>query len=280
MSWMLPMTEKTYTESRLSKAYSELRERLSDNGFTFSDAASALKLSRRSVSELLKGLVAEKRIARTGRGVYTFIEKPAHTVSVEALTDPSRRLHSAFASRGLEFALSCLDILGDYTHLALRRFPHFCWVASGSEDWAMDIAEDVNLSPLREPDESHILLAMELSNASGLAIIRKTTVFYATTGGLASVERALVDLYYEVTRDRFPIDTAELMRIYYNTLTSISLEYPKMLRYAGLRRFRGEIEWILWRFRDHTDIPRTYFSKPIGSNKFTRRLPSLDESLL
>lgn len=107
-------------------------------------------------------------------------------------------------------------------------------------------AEQAGFTPLREPRRAQLSIALELSSTDDLAIIHKTSIFYAADGGLlASVERALVDLHYEVTRERYALDAAEMMSGYYYTLTSVSLEYPKMLRYAGLRRFRSDIEWVL-----------------------------------
>jgi len=273
------MMNRTLSEHRLRAAFSRLREAIRGEGFTVADAEKALELSKRSVSLILRELVGERLIMRTGRGTYAFFEKPTPLVSPETLPEDSRSLHRALRNKGLQFALSCLDMLADYTHLILRRYPHFCWVLRGSEDWAMEVCEEAGFVPLRDPNRDQLSMALELTPANELVIIRKTTIFYAAEDGLASVERALVDLHYEVTRERYPLDAAELMRVYYSALTSLSLEYPKMLRYAGLRRFRSEIEWVLWKFGDRVDIPATYMRKPQPPSKFVRRLPSLDEAL-
>ena len=88
----------------------------------------------RSVSLILSELVHEGSISRTGRGTYSFTKKPTPLVSIETLADNSKDLYRSLESAGIEFALSCLDILADYTHLMLHRYPHFCWVLTGSED--------------------------------------------------------------------------------------------------------------------------------------------------
>ncbi len=131
------------------------------------------------MSLILSELVDEGLIVRTGRGTYAFFEKPAPVVSQETLPDTSRRLYHALETKGLQFALSCLDILADYTHLVLRRFPHFCWVAGGSEDWAMEVAEEAGFTSLREPRRAQLSIALELSSADDLAIMRNTSIFYA-----------------------------------------------------------------------------------------------------
>lgn len=270
---------KTLSEHRLRAALSNLNKAKRGGSFTVADAEEILGLSKRSVSLILSELSEGGSIVRTGRGTYAFSEKPTPVISYETLPEDSRKLYRALESKGLEFALSCLDILADYTHLILRRYPHFCWVQTGSEDWAMEVIEESGFAPLRDPNRDQLNIALDLTRANELTVIRKTTIFYAVDAGLASMERALVDLYYEVTRGRYPLDTAELVRTYYNALSNVSLEYPKMLRYAGLRRFRSEIEWVLWKFKDRIDIPETYIEKPKSSNKFIRQLPSFDEAL-
>lgn len=270
---------KKLSKNRLREAFSEIKEATGGGGLTVSDAENVLDLSKRSVSLILSELVEEGLIVRTGRGIYAFSEKPTPLVSLETLPEGSKKIYLALEAGGIQFALSCLDILADYTHLILRRYPHFCWVQTGSEDWAMEVIEESGFTSLRDPNRDQLNTALELTRTDKLTVIRKTTIFYAVDNGLASVERALVDLHYEVTRERYPLDATELMRIYYNALTTVSLEYPKMLRYAGLRRFRSEIEWVLWKFKDRIDIPATYIKKPQSPNKFIRRLPSLDEAL-
>jgi DNA-binding transcriptional ArsR family regulator len=270
---------KKLSKNRLREAFSEIKEATGGGGLTVTDAENVLDLSKRSVSLILSELVEEGLIVRTGRGTYAFFEKPTPLVSLETLPEGSKKIYLALEARGVQFALSCLDILADYTHLILRRYPHFCWVQTGSEDWAMEVIEESGFTPLRDPNRDQLNTALDLTRTDKLTVIRKTTIFYAVDNGLASVERALVDLHYEVTRERYPLDATELMRIYYNALTTVSLEYPKMLRYAGLRRFRSEIEWVLWKFKDRIDIPATYIKKPQSPNKFIRRLPSLDEAL-
>lgn len=270
---------KTLSEHRLRGALSELEEALGERGFTVADAEKILGLSKRSVSLILSELVNEGAISRTGRGIYSFADKPTTLVSVETLAKNSKELYRALESEGVEFALSCLDILEAYTHLMLRQYPHFCWVLRGSEDWAMEAIEKAGFAPIRDPNSDQLSIGLGLAPVNRLTVIRKTTIFYAANNGLASVERALVDLYYEVTRERYPLDTAELIRIWYSALTTVSLEFPKMLRYAGLRRFRSEIEWILWMFKDQIALPGTYIKKPKSPNKFIRRLPSIDEAM-
>jgi hypothetical protein len=265
--------------TRLRKALDTLEWRLPGRAFSVKEAEAALGLSKRTVSLLLTGLTDLGMIARTGRGTYTRIPKPTPILDPKRLPSDGVVLHKALTTEGIQFALSCLDVLGGYTHLALRQYPHFSWVASGSEDWAAESAERAGFLPLREPKRSQVALALDLSVDRNPLILRKTSIFYATAEGLATVERALVDLHYEVTRERYPLDGAELLRIFYYVLTSVSADFPKMLRYAGLRRLRQEILWVLMQFRERIDIPEAYFEPSVRPTKFVLKLPALDEAM-
>ena len=273
------MGEAKLSTARLSEALDTLERRMPKRAFSVEEAEAALGLSKRTVSLILKGLTDQGRLARTGRGTYTRLPKPTAIPDPDRLPSASRTLHKALMTEGIQFALSCLDILAGYTHLALRQYPHFSWVASGSEDWASEAAERAGFIPIREPKRSQLPLALDLAGDRNPVILRKTSIFYATANGLASVERALVDLHFEVTRERYPLDGAELLRVYYYALTSASPDFPKMLRYAGLRRLRQEIEWVLWQFRERIDIPRAYLDPSTRPTKFVLKLPTFDEAL-
>ncbi len=222
-------------------------------------------------------------VVRTGRGTYTRLAKPAPVADPRRLPSASRRLRKTLEAEGMEFALSCLDVLAGYTDIALRRFPHFSWVASGSEDRAAEAAERAGFSPVREPKQAQLALALALAADRNPLILRKTSIFYAAGDGLASVERALVDLHYEVTRERYPLDGAELLCVFYDVLTSVSADFPKMLRYAGLRRLRHEINWILGHNWGSGSISlkhtSTHPSGPPGSSSASRpsTRPGADE---
>jgi hypothetical protein len=274
------MGETNLSTARLSKALDTLERRLPRRAFSVEEAEAVLGLSKRTVSLILKGLTDQGRLARTGRGTYTRLPKPTPILDPNRLPSASRTLHKALTTEGIQFALSCLDILAGYTHLALRQYPHFSWVASGSEDWASEAVERAGFIPIREPKRSQLPLALDLAGDRNPLILRKTSIFYATANGLASVERALVDLHYEVTRERYPLDGAELLRVYYYALTSASPDFPKMLRYAGLRRLRQEIEWVLWQFRESIDIPHGYLDPSIRPTKFVLKLPTFDEAMI
>ena len=273
------MGQARLSTARLRKALDTLEGQLPGGAFSVEEAETALGLSKRTVSLILKGLTDQGMVARTGRGTYTRLPKPTPVPDPERLPSASRKLHKALKAEGIEFALSCLDVLAGYTHLALRQYPHFSWVASGSEDWAAEVAERAGFLSIREPKRPQLSLALDLAGDRNPLILRKTSIFYAAVDGLASVERALVDLHYEVTRERYPLDGAELWRVFYYVLTSVSADFPKMLRYAGLRRLRQEINWILWQFGERIDIPRAYLDPSVGPTKFALKLPTFDEAM-
>jgi len=76
-------------------------------------------------------------------------------------------------------------------------------------------------------------------------------------------ERALVDLYYLLTRRSFPFAADEFGRIIYNMLEQSSrFNYQRCLRYASRRRLRDEFLTIFFRLKQEypeLDIPANLF---------------------
>ncbi|MEA2014963.1 MAG: hypothetical protein U9N38_06650, partial [Thermodesulfobacteriota bacterium] len=63
--------------------------------------------------------------------------------------------------------------------------------------------------------------------------------------GLASFEKAFVDLYYEVTRRKYPLSVQELVRIYINMKRRTSLNTNRLVKAASRRNIHYDIRYIV-----------------------------------
>ena len=76
-------------------------------------------------------------------------------------------------------------------------------------------------------------------------VIRETKGLAGRAGNLASMERALVDLYFETTRKKIPIPLTEVGRIFGEALTESNIDVTKMTKIASRRGIDKEIRGIL-----------------------------------
>ncbi|HID85928.1 MAG TPA: hypothetical protein EYP55_00945, partial [Anaerolineae bacterium] len=224
-----------------------------DQPFTAQEAKEALPVSKSFLFKILHELVKEGHLTRLGRGIYAF-DGSKRELAV-SLSETGRKIHQALYPEGIDFAITGLDVLLTFTHHLLVRFPHLVYVQRGSAEWARETLRQEDFACLVEPTEREIRIGLELAEESELVILRETSDLYAVTRGVASVERALVDLYFESTRRGYPIPVSEVGRILFDALRSTRINYTRLLRWAMRRGIDAEIRDALAGFSPYLPIP-------------------------
>ena len=75
--------------------------------------------------------------------------------------------------------------------------------------------------------------------------LHETTEFNYIKNELAVYEKAFVDIYYEVTRTRYPLPLQELAKIYVNMRRRLNLDTTKMIKIASRKNIHYEIRYIV-----------------------------------
>ena len=232
-----------------------LQQTLGDAPFTSDEALTSLPISRSSLFKILHELVETGHLTRLGRGIYVVNRSPSRPRLPPLPSESGRRIHQALYPEGIDFAITGLDILLAFTHQLLVRFPHLVYVERGSAEWAKETLKQAGFPALIEPTEREVRIGLELTEGAELVILRQTTDFYDVEDGWASLERALVDLYFESTRKGYTIPVDEVGRILLNALRSATVNYSRLLRWAMRRRVDAELRDVLAGFAAYLPIP-------------------------
>ena len=78
-----------------------------------------------------------------------------------------------------------------------------------------------------------------------LVVIRERKGLMGRIGNFASTERALVDLYYETSRNKIPMPITEVGRIMGDALAENTIDFTRMTKIASRRGIDKEIRGIL-----------------------------------
>ena len=84
-----------------------------------------------------------------------------------------------------------------------------------------------------------------MSSVGELALLIPTQEFVYAANGLATLEKAFVDLYFEVSRRDYPLSIQELVRIYLNMRRRMSLNTNRMVKIASRRNIQQDIRYIV-----------------------------------
>ncbi len=257
-----------------------LQETFGDQPFTVQEAKKTLPVSRPFLFKILHELVQGGYLTRLGRGIYAL--NGSQSKLAVPLSEAGRKIHRALYSEGIDFAITGLDVLLPFTHHLLVRFPHLVYVGRGSAEWARETLRRGDFACLIEPTEKEIGIGLELveelapslSRGSELVILRETSDFYAVTRGVASVERALIDLYFESTRKGYPIHVTEVGRILFNALRNTRINYTRLMRWAMRRGIDAEIRDALTGFSSYLPIPESILQGDREENEHTVAMKS------
>lgn len=81
-------------------------------------------------------------------------------------------------------------------------------------------------------------------NGSMQAVLFTTENFSYCDDGMATIEKAFVDLYFAVTRNDYPLSLQELVRIYQNLSRLGNIDKKKMVTVATKRNMQYDIRFI------------------------------------
>ncbi|MFH1106584.1 MAG: DUF6577 family protein, partial [Candidatus Micrarchaeota archaeon] len=121
---------------------------------------------------------------------------------------------------------------------------------------------------LLNPSLGEIRAVMNATGIKDLAVIRETGGSYPECSGVASIEKAVVDLYFETTRKKIPFLESEAGHIISGVIANAKIDIKTLLRAASRRGIRGEIKAILYTLRPELRLD----NEPIKINEHAKTI--------
>ncbi|MDI6786486.1 MAG: hypothetical protein QMD92_07220 [bacterium] len=217
------------------------------------------------LNKIIQRLVKTRKLEKIGRGIYSMDgvgEEPRMHIS-----ESMEKIKQVLKEQGVKFMITGPDIVQEYINLIPKRMFHLIYVARGSGEWAHEIIEKkIGKKGLINPSEREIRNLLFHYNEDIIIIreVGETSIEYQNEG-IATIEKAIVDLYFETTRKRIPFDNTELAEILQNILMRTRIDYSRLLRAATRRNIYSEIILILRTLNIH--IAEIDMLRPIKESK-------------
>jgi hypothetical protein len=244
------------------RSASLLKDKFESRAFSTEDAYRTLKnhsrvrggYSRGSIHHLLSALCRNNTLIRLGRGLYSF-PSDRHPVEIRIADSirvsdkvvvqlfPGKLMEATqmLRAKGIEFMITGPSALAKFHHYVARRLLHLVYVIKGSGELALEVLRHNGLRALLNPKCREIELALESFPEADLFIVREYSDLEGNIDGMALLERALVDSYFETTRRRIPYPEQEVARIFENALRTEPVSLTKLTRFASARGITSEI---------------------------------------
>lgn len=229
-----------------SKIESELIRKIKKDPFIREDLFNLFSnVSKEEIIKLLNKLIRRGKIFTVGRNLYTL--QSTGKEPVIHLSEEMEKIRKILNDNGINYIITGLDILKEYVNLIPKRMIHLIYVVKGSGEVAKNIIEKkTNRMCILNPSRKEIrnIFAHYGDDIVVLREVGESSIEYHNQG-IASLEKAIVDLYFETTRKRIPFSNPELINILKNIFVGTKIEYTKLLRAATRRNMKTEFVLIL-----------------------------------
>lgn len=211
--------------------------------FTISDVEPLLNKKRSTLYWTLWNLVEKGYLSRVGKGLYSLYEKKEPVSPIISKT--GKKVIKILEGSGYQFFISGLDILSVFMEHIPERFPVILFVERNSINEIVDLLIENGIDALPNVKEDIFSILRQLYSAKEIVLVYTTNEFKYSNKGRASIEKAFVDIYYEVTRKGYPLSLQELARIYLNMRRRIRLDTNRMTKIASRRSLHYDIRYII-----------------------------------
>ncbi|MFQ6124204.1 MAG: DUF6577 family protein [Candidatus Heimdallarchaeota archaeon] len=230
-----------------NKALNLLKEKFGSDSFY---AAEAVELLEREVNykpgtiyRLLKEFADSDMLIKVGYGIYTARAAREGWFLSPSLPSNMEKARDLLLERDVEFMITGPSVLVPYMHLLPRRLIHLIYTIKGAGEYLVELL-GAEFPGLVNPTEAAVNVALHFTEKD-LVVVREFSTLSGGEEGVASLERALVDLYFETTRHRIPFPVDETGRILFSALSNAKIDIAKLNHLAMRRGIDGEWRAII-----------------------------------
>ena len=238
-------------------ALKALESRFGSGIFNTEDAFIVLNREKRyskgTVYRILHDFCKKGSVERLGRGIYRIpkaveLKEPvivSDKLTVELIPGPLDKARNLLKEKGVEFMITGGSVLYRFHHHLPKRLIHLVYVVKGAGELVVTLLREAGLRSLFNPKHSEVNMALENFLERDIFVVREFSNLLGYIDGIASLERALVDLYFESTRGRIPYPEEEVGRIFSKVLRRERINISRLFMLANRRGIKEEMKALI-----------------------------------
>lgn len=233
-------------DTALEKKYKKIQETFCDQVNFYVDEIQREvfpEMKKSSLYWTLSKLTEKGYLKRVRRGMYAFNEWKGKTPVFLAYS--AKQVKEILDETGFDYYISGLDLLMKYMQHVPEQYPMILFIEKAAKEEIKEILSDkeievIEAAAVKEKYEN----AVFAGNNKTQVILYETENFDYSDDGLATIEKAFVDLYFAVSRNGYPLSLQELVRIYQNLTRLGNIDQKKMITVATKRNIQYDIRFI------------------------------------
>lgn len=230
----------------LENKFRVIEEEFKDQPMFYTDDVISLfpDLKKNTINWMLSKLVDGGYLNRVRRGVYSINEwKGKNKVN---LSPQAERIVDILDEVGFEYYISGTDVVLRYMQHVPEQFPVVVFVEKDAKEAMIDKLRRNGIVVMEPTELKNAYEKLVFSGSDYVsAVVYVSSNFDYNDRGIATPEKAFLDLYYAVTRNGYPISIQELARIYQNMIRLGTLDKKKLLEVSVKRNLNHDIRFIV-----------------------------------
>lgn len=180
---------------------------------------------------------------RIRNGVYKLKDGKINNTFI--LSDAAKQIQKTLQETGFDFYISGIDILSKYLHHIPEKYPIIVYVSKPAIE-EIKLALDPAKYFINQSFSSINRLELDnFVNGREHVLLIPTETFSFSHNNLATPEKAFLDLYYEITRDEYPLSLQELVRMYQNLVRNGALDLKNLVKISYIRNMQHDLRYIV-----------------------------------
>lgn len=232
--------------SALEKKYKSIEENLKEQAAFYMEDVQALfpNIKQATIYWNLSKLVEAGYLKRVRQGVYAFNEWKGKTKIT--LTDDVKKVQTLLDESGFEYFVSGLDILQRFMQHVPEQYPMILFAEKTAHEEIVSNLLNGDFYVIKPSEiQQQYEYAILTGNEKKQIIIYDTENFDYENDGVATIEKAFIDLYYSITRNGYPMSLQELVRVYQNLIRLGNIDKRKMITVSTKRNLQNDIRLIV-----------------------------------
>ncbi len=198
------------------------------------------------IEKRLTLMVSRGKLARTGRGIYSFIDKIDKASFHPFITEDIKTLCNSIKAK-YPFTNFCIyegTWISPFLHHLASNQTIYVEVERNASEFVFDYLRSRNINVYYRPDEDMIYKYIDLNERNIFVknLVSESPLQKIDEIPIPSLEKLLVDIYCDP--DFYYLQDNEYHRIAENATTIYTINRTKMLRYAQRRGTKEELERI------------------------------------
>jgi len=237
-----------------------LRTAFNNKPFAVAEARKILQkntgYSQTAIKQAIYQLTKERRLIRMGRGLYKFQEfnGSANVSSSLSLSESGTvvftsgvliQAENLLKEKGIDYMITGPSALTRFHQHLSRKLIHLIYVISGAGEYACSTLSEHKLRAFLDPTGEQLNLLLDTFEARDFFIVREYAKLEGNIDGRATIERAIVDTYFEATRNRIPFSELEVGRVIANAFKTEKLSLSQLLYFADRHGIKSEFQSIV-----------------------------------